>query len=609
MAFYPVPPAVPPVPRFKRHHATRPMELDDLGHEGSECMLKASASHPVISPCIDASSSKLKPKGESVQGGRTPCESSEDVNDMPTAMTAREGGSSAIHWRRLKRGFQEGAVHDHFIWSEEDELGRGSFGRVFRGKSCYDSKKFVAIKQMARSSIGDVDQLWSEINILADLDHPNILRFLEAYEDRCSFYIVTEACLGGNLLEWIDQLKGQEVVICRIAQEATGVLAHCHSRNVCHRDLKLENILFLRRSLYSPIRVADFGLSKQCSVHIVSKRLQWSTARAAAIGGDSLEVPKPRSIARAPTSDGLESPVLRRNPKQLIKIRSVAGTPEYMAPEVINILNQEMANPACDVNSFPDFYDLRCDVWSLGVCLHTLLEGNLPYEMEDMSKFIAEGVPLPKLQSSASPLASDFVKHCLLVDFRVRPAARSLLKHRWFAESCVSCGPTPHSSSTIASRLRAFSKLSKFKRAALLAAARHLGSYEHEELRRIFEKVDIHHQGEVPLTDLMEYLAFAPASPSSGHQWVAEAVSVLDAQCKGTIAYTEFLAAIMDHHIEERKDLALAAFRGFDVDGSGTITSKEMERVIEDCDCELRDALDDEAELDFEKFMKLLKSG
>ena len=37
MAFYPVPPAVPPVPRFKRHHATRPMELDDLGHEGSEC--------------------------------------------------------------------------------------------------------------------------------------------------------------------------------------------------------------------------------------------------------------------------------------------------------------------------------------------------------------------------------------------------------------------------------------------------------------------------------------------------------------------------------------------------------------------------------------------
>ena len=41
-------------------------------------------------------------------------------------------------------------------------------------------------------------------------------------------------------------------------------LGNPKQRNVCHRDLKLENILLLRRSLDSPIRVADFGLSKQC---------------------------------------------------------------------------------------------------------------------------------------------------------------------------------------------------------------------------------------------------------------------------------------------------------------------------------------------------------
>lgn len=45
--------------------------------------------------------------GKFLSAGRTPCESFEDVNDMPTVMTAREGGG-AIHWRRLKRGFQEG---------------------------------------------------------------------------------------------------------------------------------------------------------------------------------------------------------------------------------------------------------------------------------------------------------------------------------------------------------------------------------------------------------------------------------------------------------------------------------------------------------------------
>ena len=522
------------------------------------------------------------------------------------------GAGSVIHWRRLKRGLQEGRVQDNFVWSEADELGRGSFGRVFRGKSCYDSNKSVAVKQMSRASVGDVEKLWAEIHILADLDHPNILRFLEAYEDRCNFYIVTEACLGGNLLEWLDQLKGQEALICRVAHEVTGVLAHCHSRSVCHRDLKLENILFLRRSLQSPIRVADFGLSKQCSASIVSKRLEWNKARAAAIAGGceaerSEAEPKRRGSAQ---SKGGEATVCRTPNPSLVRMRSVAGTPEYMAPEVISILNRRVANPEkpLDANHFPDFYDLRCDIWSLGVCVYTLLHGELPYDMEAMSAFVAEGVALPALTPSPA-LANGFIDSCLTADFQLRPAAKRLLSHRWFECLGANAGPTPHSTSTIASRLRAFSKLSRFKRAALLAAARNLGSYEHEELRRIFQKVDIHNTGEVQLTDLMEYLAFAPSSPTTGHQWVAEAVRIVDAECKGTVAYTEFLAAIMDHNIEERKDLALAAFRGFDIDGDGTVTAKEMERVIENCDAALGDVLLEGAELDFDDFMGLLKSG
>ena len=55
----------------------------------------------------------------------------------------------------------------------------------FQGESCYNSTQVGAIKQMLRSSIANskCGKLWSEINVLADLDHPNILRFLEAYED------------------------------------------------------------------------------------------------------------------------------------------------------------------------------------------------------------------------------------------------------------------------------------------------------------------------------------------------------------------------------------------------------------------------------------------
>ena len=89
-----------------------------------------------------------------------------------------------MHWQRLKRGLQEGREHDHFVWSERDELGRGAFGRIFWGTSCYNSTKTVAIKQMPKG------KLCSEINVLANLDHLNILRLLEACEDARNFYIM-----------------------------------------------------------------------------------------------------------------------------------------------------------------------------------------------------------------------------------------------------------------------------------------------------------------------------------------------------------------------------------------------------------------------------------
>lgn len=130
-----------------------------------------------------------------------------------------------------------------------------------------------------------------------------------------------------------------------------------------------------------------------------------------------------------------------------------------MAPEVLNILNREISNeqPHEGHTSFlPDFYDLRCDVWSLGVCIYTLLEGDLPYSMEEMSKLVVEGIELPMLKYKVgAALALDFIRECLQIDFRIRPAARRLLQHQWLKPNA--CGPTPHSSSTIASRLRSLS--------------------------------------------------------------------------------------------------------------------------------------------------------
>eukprot|EP00930_Biecheleria_cincta_P056788 TRINITY_DN42842_c0_g1_i1.p1 TRINITY_DN42842_c0_g1~~TRINITY_DN42842_c0_g1_i1.p1 ORF type:complete len:677 (+),score=101.90 TRINITY_DN42842_c0_g1_i1:120-2150(+) len=551
---------------------------------------------------------------------------SKTVCDSPTVCSSED--VSPIRWRHLRKGLQEGSVRDQYTWREEDELGRGSFGRVFRGNSCYHSSKVVAVKQLARASVDNVDKLWSEIHILCELDHPNILRFLEAYEDSRHFYIVTEICLGGSLDEWLVRAQDDLGFVNRVAQEVLGVLAHCHERAICHRDLKLDNILLLRDSIDSPTRVADFGLAKLCSSRIMSQRLAWNEARASALGGgyEDPRAPKSRSKASrfstsAAATAGTESrKVLEEqpppeNPKKLARMKSVAGTPEYMAPEVVHMLHRDLKdeNTSSSSSSLPGFYDFRCDVWSLGVVLYTMICNRHPYDLEEMSEFVAEGKPLPELAWNMSQPAQSFIQACLEPDFRRRPHARELLLHPWLkgASGTASHMPTPSSTSLLVERFRSYAGLSELKRAAMLAAVRHLGAYEHEHLRALFQKVDTHNVGEVSLSQMMKVLQASPASPTSGHKWVEKVVQMIDSEKTGKIAYTEFLAAVMDPNIEDRKDLALAAFRGFDLDGSGSLSHKELRRVIESCDKDLIDKGDTngDGELDFEEFVDLLRKG
>ena len=105
-------------------------------------------------------------------------------------------------------------------------------------------------------------------------ENDHVLRFLEAYDDYRHIFVVTEICLGGNLLRWAVKAKGDTAFASRVAREITGALVHCHARGICHRDLKLENVLLVRDAWDSPVRIADLGLAKRCSRRVLLWRLQ-----------------------------------------------------------------------------------------------------------------------------------------------------------------------------------------------------------------------------------------------------------------------------------------------------------------------------------------------
>ena len=83
-----------------------------------------------------------------------------------------------------------------------------------------------------------------EIELLKRLDHPNIMKLFEVFEDDHRFYIVTELCTGGELFDEVTVKRQlEEKDASQIIAQIISAVSYCHKQNVVHRDLKLENIM------------------------------------------------------------------------------------------------------------------------------------------------------------------------------------------------------------------------------------------------------------------------------------------------------------------------------------------------------------------------------
>jgi serine/threonine protein kinase len=102
-------------------------------------------------------------------------------------------------------------------------------------------------------------ELRNEIAILKQLDHPHIVRAIETFEHRNQIFIVMELCSGGDLYS---RDPYTEEDCARIVSSILSAIAYMHSKNILHRDLKFENVLFVNDHPKAEIKLIDFGLSK-----------------------------------------------------------------------------------------------------------------------------------------------------------------------------------------------------------------------------------------------------------------------------------------------------------------------------------------------------------
>ena len=204
-------------------------------------------------------------------------------------------------------------------------IGQGAFGKVNIGLNVL-SGRIVAIKSFIKDELKNsenMDKILYETNLMRKLNHPNITKILETFEDDKYIFIIMEYINGGNLFSFVKKRRKLSEKISKfLFRQIIEGIQHIHSKKIVHRDIKLENILI---DLNNRIKICDFGI------------------------GIMLD-----------SEDEL--------------IREQCGTPMYMAPEII--LNSKK-------NGYKGY---PVDIWSAGICLYIMLSGTLPFNYKNNDK-------------------------------------------------------------------------------------------------------------------------------------------------------------------------------------------------------------------------------
>ena len=143
----------------------------------------------------------------------------------------------------VQRSTKVGDVYEQICF-----LGEGAFGAVYkvRRKNSGNREIIRALKEINKETIIDGEEIRNEIEVLKNLDHPNIMKIYEFFEDDQKMYLINEFCGGGDVAGLMDKLGTfPEFLLKYVMFQVFFAISFLHSNKVVHGDIKRENIAFV----------------------------------------------------------------------------------------------------------------------------------------------------------------------------------------------------------------------------------------------------------------------------------------------------------------------------------------------------------------------------
>ena len=465
------------------------------------------------------------------------------------------------------------------VYEKLQFLGEGSFGSVYKVKRKKSGTREIirALKEISKEKMclneESSEEIRNEISVLKSLDHPNIMKIYEFYEDKENMYLITEFC-GGDAANIQDKYGVlPEFLVKYIMYQVFMAVAFFHANKIVHTDIKRENIAFFYRDEKKDKKEVDDFLKKLFEDKDIIEELTDAS------GLENLSEEASKVVKELSNFDVKILDFGSAKKRNRTKLSGVTGTVYYCSPEIVN-----------------DKYDFECDEWACGVMMYILLVNDPPFqgesEEEIFSKILKDEPNLDiKPLKDISDNCKDLIRKLLEKDAKKRIKAREALKHPFFTNGInignLFKGKYKENNEILKSLYRRKTqeiqdkKGSKFKDMVIAYISLHFSEKEEEKkARKIFMEMAggdnhflirkdtfVHRMGNIYKNESKEK--------------IEELFDNIDENKSGNIEYEELVRALSDRSKLLNDKNLREAFDFFDKDKSGSISWNEIAAIIE----------------------------